>query len=470
MPTADARRIASRVLEALHYMHEHEVVHRDLKPENIMILAGTNDEGQPTDVVKVCDFGIAKMTERRDEKLSQGAGPLTAQGLVIGTPEYMSPEQGKGDSLDLRSDIYSIGVIIFQLLTRRLPFEAETALGIVFKQVTEEPARPSSINPAVDPHLEAVCLKAMRKRREDRYQSAREMRAELRSVLGGSAPVVAAPSGRGGALPEALDADAELLVRSTGAAVLSAPEDTDLRSKTTAGATTFLDERARPRTLSFVLVGLAIAALSAVVAVVLVLHTKGSPGADVGSPARATSENASAAANTEDAHSVLATSGPSDAELPVDDPRPSPVPSVATLTHAPRPSRATSAVVRAQPSPAATAIGGNSFDLTTASAHSSVVHADGASLADVRAALPTSQFIQCYRDALKRVGRRLEGKMSVHVQLGTDGHVTSALVSAPESLAQGIGGCVTQTFNRLPIANVAAGGGAADINIVFVPE
>ena len=88
----------------------------------------------------------------------------------------------------------------------------------------------------------------------------------------------------------------------------------------------------------------------------------------------------------------------------------------------------------------------------------------------MRNSLPSAHFTQCYREALKRVGHRLEGKMTVHLQMGADGHVTTALVSAPESLLQGMGGCITESFNQLPIPGVAAAGGAADISIVFVPE
>jgi serine/threonine-protein kinase len=103
----------------------------------------------------------------------------------------MSPEQGRGEPLDLRSDLYSMGVILFQLLTRQVPFDAESAIGIVLKHVTEEPARPSSIYPAVNPKLEVICLKALQKKKEDRYQNAREMRADLKAAIDGSIASIA---------------------------------------------------------------------------------------------------------------------------------------------------------------------------------------------------------------------------------------------------------------------------------------
>ena len=185
--------IVCQALAALAVAHDMNVVHRDLKPENIMILKGKDDEGRDIDIVKVCDFGIAKINDARGDADAKGkpGAKLTTQGLVVGTPEYMSPEQGRGEPLDARSDLYSVGIILYQMLTGRVPFEAESAIGIVLKHVSEEPVPPSQVRPGVDPSIEAVCLKAMRKKREDRYQTAREMRSELRSFFDPSAAAFA---------------------------------------------------------------------------------------------------------------------------------------------------------------------------------------------------------------------------------------------------------------------------------------
>jgi serine/threonine protein kinase len=182
--------ILAQTLSAVSGAHALGIVHRDLKPENIMIATSTDDDGKPRDVVKVCDFGIAKTTDKRAFTTENDGKALTSSGMLIGTPEYMSPEQARGDPLDARSDLYSIGVVLYQMLTGRVPFTAENALGIVLKQVTDEPAPPEKHRPGVNPRLSAICLRALRKDREARYQSAREMRADLRAVFGYRSPIV----------------------------------------------------------------------------------------------------------------------------------------------------------------------------------------------------------------------------------------------------------------------------------------
>ena len=186
-PLAPARiaDILMQTLAALGVAHGMGIVHRDLKPENIVVLNGTDDDGHAKDIVKVCDFGIAKITDSRAYRADgqhHSDRPLTTAGFLVGTPEYMSPEQARGEGLDPRSDIYSAGVVLYEMLTRRVPFEAENAIGVVLKHISQEPLPPSRINPNVDPRLEAICARAMHKSRDARYPSAREMRGELRAV------------------------------------------------------------------------------------------------------------------------------------------------------------------------------------------------------------------------------------------------------------------------------------------------
>ncbi|AKU98536.1 Serine/threonine protein kinase PrkC, regulator of stationary phase [Labilithrix luteola] len=177
--------ILAQALSAIGVAHEMGVIHRDLKPENLMILPGRNDGEEGRYLVKVCDFGIAKITSKGADG-SEGASishNLTTHGLVVGTPEYMSPEQARGERLDARSDIYSAGVILYQLLTGRTPFTGEHALAVVLQHVTANPPAPHEIYPDVHKGLEAVCVKAIAKEREDRYQTARDMRMALRSAI-----------------------------------------------------------------------------------------------------------------------------------------------------------------------------------------------------------------------------------------------------------------------------------------------
>src|SRR5262249_26372426 len=132
-PLSPARiaRIVGQVLGALDEAHAKGVVHRDLKPENVMLMEVRGE----TDFVKVCDFGIAKVVSERDND----ASVLTSAGMVCGTPEYMSPEQVRGETLDGRSDLYAAAVMMYELAVGELPFRAETALGVITKHLTEPP-------------------------------------------------------------------------------------------------------------------------------------------------------------------------------------------------------------------------------------------------------------------------------------------------------------------------------------------
>jgi serine/threonine-protein kinase len=191
-PLSNARvvHVMTRALAALAAAHEKGVIHRDLKPENIMVLLRRDDEGQ--DIVKICDFGIAKLSEHDEPAeassavaLRRAKTKLTTAGLLIGTPEYMSPEQARGEALDARSDVYSMGLILYHMLTGRPPFLADSALDVVIKQISEAPAAPHTLRPDVHEGLAAVSMKAIAKPRGERFQSAREMRAALKAVIEG---------------------------------------------------------------------------------------------------------------------------------------------------------------------------------------------------------------------------------------------------------------------------------------------
>ncbi|MFL5833785.1 MAG: protein kinase domain-containing protein [Solirubrobacterales bacterium] len=179
--------LVRQVLEGARFAHRNGIVHRDLKPQNVIV----DEEGKAV----VTDFGIARA----------GVSEITQTGSVMGTPQYLSPEQAQGFEVTPVSDLYSIGVILYEALTRRVPFEGESAVAIAMKQVAETPQRPSSINPAVSPALDAVVMRALEKEPGQRFQSADAFIAALDAALkdpgvagqtaafAAAPPIVAAP-------------------------------------------------------------------------------------------------------------------------------------------------------------------------------------------------------------------------------------------------------------------------------------
>lgn len=170
--TARAGDIAIQLCEGLAAAHAAGIVHRDLKPDNIFLV----DQGSRKDFVKILDFGIAKV--------SHVATKLTQAGQVFGTPHYMSPEQASGAEVDLRSDIYAIGVILYELTTGQLPFDADNFMAILTQHMYKDPPPPSTVAgvPPLLPDLEDVILKCLAKVPSDRYQSLQELMSDLRQV------------------------------------------------------------------------------------------------------------------------------------------------------------------------------------------------------------------------------------------------------------------------------------------------
>ena len=170
VPINEAIEIVSGVLSALQYSHANHLVHRDIKPGNIMLTS----DGK----VKVMDFGIARA-------LTDSQATMTQTNAVVGTAQYLSPEQARGETVDERSDLYSTGVVLFELLTGRPPFKGDSAVAVAYQHVEQIPPTPSSILSDIPDSLDRVVLKALAKNRDDRYRSAAEMLSDLQRVARG---------------------------------------------------------------------------------------------------------------------------------------------------------------------------------------------------------------------------------------------------------------------------------------------
>jgi serine/threonine-protein kinase len=184
------RYIFNQICRALGAAHSKGIIHRDMKPENIYLITR---EGK-ADWVKVLDFGIAKISS-----LDEGGSRLTRTGMIFGTPEYMSPEQARGDKPDHRVDVYAAGCILYEMLTGDVPFHAETFMGVLTKHMFEQPQPPSQRAPDqhISPELEEVVLKALAKDRDQRYQNMKDLALAFEGAVGGDATLAWGNEGSG---------------------------------------------------------------------------------------------------------------------------------------------------------------------------------------------------------------------------------------------------------------------------------
>jgi eukaryotic-like serine/threonine-protein kinase len=223
-----ALEVVADVLGALDYSHRAGIVHRDIKPANIMLT--------PNGSVKVMDFGIARA-------IADSSATMTATAAVVGTAQYLSPEQARGEQVDARSDIYSTGCVLYELLTGRPPFVGDSPVSVAYQHVREDAPPPSTYDPNIPPDIDAITAKALAKRIEERYQSAAEMRADIQRALAGQQ--IAAPA----VTSEATQAYMPLLPEPTQALTTAMPVEEPV------------DDHPNRRRAAYVLLGVAVLAL-----------------------------------------------------------------------------------------------------------------------------------------------------------------------------------------------------------------
>ncbi|WP_224285077.1 protein kinase [Streptomyces sp. LS1784] len=200
MPAEEALRVTVGVLNALEASHDMGLVHRDIKPGNVMFDRKGN--------VKVMDFGIARALE-------SGVTSMTQTGMVVGTPQYLSPEQALGKPVDARSDLYSVGVMLFEMITGQLVFDGDSAFSIAYKHVQEEPLAPSTLNRSITPEVDAFVAQALRKDPAHRFQSAAAMRDEAERLIAAA---------KGGDSGHKLQASTPLVINEGPRSVHAAPQ------------------------------------------------------------------------------------------------------------------------------------------------------------------------------------------------------------------------------------------------------
>ncbi len=502
-PLSDGRTIdiLSQVLAALAVAHELGVVHRDLKPENVLVQPGTDDEGHPIDVVKVCDFGIATIAEPRSDLDVKGAtrSNITATGFIVGTPEYMSPEQARGERVDARSDLYSTGVVLFRMLTNTLPFEAESALGVAVKHIYEEPTHPSDVKLDVNGRLAAVCLKAMRKNPKDRYQTAREMRNELRAErrsIADTGPLSAPAPPRPRSIVDVDEATSRVSASGSTAQLTlgGVPRPTPPSSPAPETRSPKASRIAPLVAMGLVFAGVALFKLtrpsSTTTAtgttvdqpsVALVTTAADAPSA----VADARALDSTARAVVSDTPSPKASSASSASATGLSrTPKLAPAieaTATATASAAPPPPSAVALVVPEPPSPAVVAPrpvdppppepipAAPAFDPATARVSiAGVSTTNGLTGSSVRAALGRANFTSCYQAALRAAGAPAGGSTNLHLSIDDTGHVVSATASM--GFLPGARACVEGAARSIRISNVDTGDATADVALSFLPR
>ena len=285
VPIEEAVEITVGVLSALEYSHHAGIVHRDIKPANVMIT--------PTGAVKVMDFGIARA-------VADSAATMTATHAVIGTAQYLSPEQARGEQVDARSDLYSTGCLLFELLTGRPPFVGDSPVAVAYQHVGQAPQRPSEIASDVPEVLDRITIKALAKERGTRYSSAAEFRADLESAMRGGAvvaPTIAAglaAASAGGAPTVVYGApgygDAGTQVMTPGAATATQPWGaTGLPQSVQPGGPggpegptrEEREEARRKKALMWWLIGIGVVAIATIITLIIINANNKEPDADL---------------------------------------------------------------------------------------------------------------------------------------------------------------------------------------------
>ncbi len=478
LPPASIVDLLCQVLAALAVAHDMAVVHRDLKPENIMIVRGKGDDGQPVDFVKVCDFGIAKILDTAPASDHAPRRKHSTTGLLVGTPAYMSPEQARGEKLDARSDLYSVGVVLFELLAGKVPFDGESVISVALKHVAEVPVPPSSLALGVDPDLEAICLRAMSKKPAERFQDAREMRLALQSA--------ANKPGFGARANGLLTADP---ARST-------PRRYSSSKPTFAGVTPALPASRKRSGAWLALLVLPVASFWALV------HFRESPAsvrasrqpasgalsaspavgpsaADEAAPRSSSSPVASPASSARGAFGLKRRHAKGEPAQPAAAERETRTPDGATTAAlAPSPVAESLGAPPAQPSapsPApllerspAPAPAGPAYDMQAARVViGSARDAVGTTPASVTRAVAeaSSRITACYKAALPQLSGVLEGAGVLHVETDGSGVITEARLSG--ALRGSVASCVAAAVQGHRVANVDTGNASGDVPLSF---